>query len=198
MKVTYLHYASTLTKDIFHFFTFSLVLPQALKCTVRVRAYARIHYFSGHLMRLRWQEDYLYFLDIMRAARKLTRHFDEGLRSVGLTCGQFCILASIKSGRSTAITPLAARLAMDRKTLSAALKILQRKQLVAAATTSKDSRRRLVSITRLGRRRLLQALPIWSEKCRAIAAALNKGGWHTESQTSGARLNRITSSARIH
>lgn len=140
----------------------------------------------------------LFFLGILRASRMLTRFFDDGLRSVGLTCGQFCILASVYSAQSISMKPLAKRLAMDRTTLTAALKALQRERLVSAAADTNDCRRRMISITASGRRKLFRALPIWAEKCRVLAKILRDESWLEDDPTIGFVLARGKESSGLH
>ena len=61
-------------------------------------------------------------LHAQRAARTLSRLFDEALRPVGLTSGQFSLLNALNRPDPPSIAPVARLLAMDRTTLTAALK----------------------------------------------------------------------------
>jgi DNA-binding MarR family transcriptional regulator len=69
------------------------------------------------------------------------------------------------------ITPLAGFLAMDRTTLTAALKPLERDGLVEPFRSSQDGRSRLLKLTEAGQAKLAQALPIW----RAVHASVEAG-----------------------
>jgi DNA-binding MarR family transcriptional regulator len=57
--------------------------------------------------------------------------------------------------------PLAALLAMDRTTLTAALKPLERRGLIDVAVDPADRRNRVLTLTRSGRSLLAAAVPIW-------------------------------------
>lgn len=57
--------------------------------------------------------------------------------------------------------PIAALLAMDRTTLTAALKPLERRGLVEIAFDLSDHRSRILTLTDKGRRLLAEALPTW-------------------------------------
>ena len=57
--------------------------------------------------------------------------------------------------------PVANLLAMDRTTLTAALKPLQRRGLVRVATDKNDRRSRTLILTAKGKGLLLRAAPIW-------------------------------------
>jgi DNA-binding MarR family transcriptional regulator len=111
-------------------------------------------------------------LFVQRAARALARRFDEALRPLGLTNGQFSLLMSLNRPQPPAMGAVAALLAMDRTTLTAALKPLERRGLVAIAPDPADRRSRLLSLTGPGRKLLGQALPIWQREHQALEATL--------------------------
>ncbi len=69
-------------------------------------------------------------LHVQRAARALARRFDEALRPHGLTSGQFSLLMSLNRPEAPNMGSVASLLAMDRTTLTAALKPLERRGLV--------------------------------------------------------------------
>src|SRR5215470_2928267 len=69
-------------------------------------------------------------LHLQRAARALARRFDEALRPIGLTSGQYSMLMSLNRPEPPSIGSVAALLSMDRTTLTAALKPLKRRGLV--------------------------------------------------------------------
>ena len=105
--------------------------------------------------------DHCLCLAAQRAARTLARRFDEALRPAGLTSGQFSLLMSLNQPRPPTIGAVAGLLAMDRTTLTANLKPLERRGLVTTTVDSDDRRGRRVSLTRAGRTVLRAALPIW-------------------------------------
>src|ERR1700694_4243128 len=77
-------------------------------------------------------------LHVQRAARALARRFDEALRSLDLTNGQFSLLMSLNRPEPPAMAAVAALLAMDRTTVTAAIKPLERRGLVAVAADPGD------------------------------------------------------------
>ena len=111
-------------------------------------------------------------LHTQRAARMLARRFDEALRPVGVTSGQFSLLNALNRPQPPAIGPVAQLLAMDRTTLTAALKPLERDGLVTVVADPKDRRSRLLHLTDKGRRVLAAAVPIWCDLHAAIEAGL--------------------------
>lgn len=100
-------------------------------------------------------------LHMQRAARALARRFDEVLRPFGLTNGQFSLLMSLNRPEPPSMRPMAYLLAMDRTTLTAALKPLERRGLVKILRDQSDRRTRTLKLTDNGRNLLARALPVW-------------------------------------
>lgn len=96
-----------------------------------------------------------------RAARALARSFDQAFRPLGLTNGQFSLLMSLNRPRPPNMRSVAGLLAMDRTTLTAALKPLQRRGLVISSADPADMRSRLLTLTAAGRSLLARAVPVW-------------------------------------
>lgn len=114
-------------------------------------------------------------LHVQRAARALARRFDEALRPVGLTNGQFSLLMSLNRPQPAGLGGVATLLAMDRTTLTAALKPLERRGLLTIAPDPKDGRARVLSLTSGGRAVLAQALPIWTREHGKLDEELGGG-----------------------
>src|SRR5215475_10194541 len=79
-------------------------------------------------------------LHVQRAARAVARRFDEALRPLGLTNGQFSLLMSLNRPEPPDMASVASLLAMDRTKLTAALKPLERRGLVKIFTDQADRR----------------------------------------------------------
>ncbi|WP_434733657.1 MarR family winged helix-turn-helix transcriptional regulator [Rhizobium sp. YTUHZ044] len=114
-------------------------------------------------------------LHVQRAARALARLFDDALRPAGLTNGQFSLMMSLNRPEPPPMGPVAALLAMDQTTLTAALKPLQRKGWVTVMENPKDRRGRLLSLTAEGKAVLITALPIWESTHAALDDGLAGG-----------------------
>lgn len=110
-------------------------------------------------------------LQVQRAARALARNFDDVFRPLGLTHGQFSLLMALNGPGPPAIGELAPFLAMDRTTLTALLKTLQRRGLAQVFPDRADRRRRLVRLTGDGHAMLSRAYPLW----RKAHADLERG-----------------------
>jgi DNA-binding MarR family transcriptional regulator len=104
--------------------------------------------------------DHCLCLHIQRAARTLARRFDEALRPVGLTQGQFSLLTSLNRPEPPSMGAVADLLALDRTTLTANLKPLERRGLLQVMVDPRDRRSRRLTLTAAGRETLTAAAPI--------------------------------------
>ncbi|WP_246357528.1 MarR family winged helix-turn-helix transcriptional regulator [Pyxidicoccus fallax] len=91
----------------------------------------------------------------------MARRFDDALRPVGLTHGQFSLLMSLNRAEPPTMGSVASLLAMDRTTLTANLKPLERRGLVKTTVDPADRRGRLLTLTDAGLQLLQSAVPIW-------------------------------------
>jgi len=111
-------------------------------------------------------------LNVRRAARALARRYDEALRPVGLTNGQYSLLMALNRGEPPSMRAVAALLAMDRTTLTANLKPLERRGLVAVTVDETDRRGRRMALTAEGRAVLAAAVPLWEATQKATGERL--------------------------
>jgi DNA-binding MarR family transcriptional regulator len=111
-------------------------------------------------------------LHVQRAARALARRFDDALRPVGLTNGQFSLMMSLNRPEPPDMGAVASLLRMDRTTLTAALKPLQRRRLIKITVHPTDRRSRVMMLTPKGRSLLVDAVPIWRKTNGAVETLL--------------------------
>lgn len=107
-------------------------------------------------------------LHVQRAARALARHFDEAFRPLGLTNGQFSLMMALNRPAPPGMAEVASLLAVDRTTLTAALKPLQRRGLVEVLPNPADKRGRVMKLTQKGQDLLAHAVPIWKQTHAAL------------------------------
>lgn len=112
-------------------------------------------------------------LQVQRAARLLARRFDQVFRPLRLTNGQFSLLMALNRPQPPTVGELAPFLAMDRTTLTALVKPLERRGLLAVTTDDEDRRKRRLRLTPAGHALLGRAYPLW---CRAHAALQRQVG----------------------
>ena len=114
-------------------------------------------------------------LHVQRAARALARRFDDVFRPLDLTQGQFSLLMSLNRPEPPTIGSVAVLLAMDRTTLTAALKPLERRGLLKVSVDKKDKRSRRLAITAAGRKLLARAYPMWIRTHAEIEQRISDG-----------------------
>lgn len=101
--------------------------------------------------------------------------FDNALKPVGITNGQFSLLMSLNRPEPPPMGPVANLLAMDRTTLTAALKPLERRGLVSIEQDPKDKRGKRLRLTAAGMAVLTAAFPIWQQTHAEIEARIGSG-----------------------
>ena len=114
-------------------------------------------------------------LHVQRAARALARRFDDALRPLGLTNGQFSLMMSLNRPEPPGMAAVASLLAMDRTTLTAALKPLQRRRLIKVRADLRDRRGHLMILTAKGQSLLVRAIPVWQSTHSEVEALLHDG-----------------------
>jgi DNA-binding MarR family transcriptional regulator len=115
-------------------------------------------------------------LHLQRAARAVARRFDDAFRPLDLTNGQFTLLMSLNAPTPPSIGAVSAVLAMDRTTLTANLKPLERRGLVKVIVDPADRRSRLMVLTLAGRRLVAKALPLWKRTQAATERLVAESG----------------------
>ena len=115
-------------------------------------------------------------LHLQRAARALARRLDDALRPLGLTSGQYSMMMALNRPEPPGIGSVASLLSMDRTTLTAALKPLQRRDLVTVMVDNEDRRGRRLRLTPAGRALLARALPVWGRTHAEIERLLPPDG----------------------
>jgi DNA-binding MarR family transcriptional regulator len=120
-------------------------------------------------------KDHCICLHAQRAARALARRFDKALKPFGITNGQFSLLMSLNRPEPPPVSAVADLLAMDRTTLTAALKPLERDGLLKVIPSEKDRRARLLLLTDAGLDVLARALPVWVSEHEALDTEMPQG-----------------------
>jgi DNA-binding MarR family transcriptional regulator len=97
---------------------------------------------------------------VRRAARVLSRLYDEALAPAGLRVTQFSLLRAAQRLGEVCISELAAATGHERSTLTRTLRVLQQEGLVRLVGGD-DQRTRRVALTERGRAAIERALPYW-------------------------------------
>ncbi|MCU1723058.1 MULTISPECIES: MarR family winged helix-turn-helix transcriptional regulator [unclassified Pseudomonas] len=110
---------------------------------------------------------------LRRAARGVSRHYDEALEGFGINVAQFSLLRHLQRLDKPSISSLADAMGLDRSTLGRNLKVLQADGLVAM-TEGDDLRNRLVLLTEQGKARLQAAEPAWEQAQERLVDTLGE------------------------
>ena len=99
-------------------------------------------------------------LAIRQAARRVSQFYESFLAPLGLKSSQYSILARLDRRGALSISEIAESLVMDRTTTGRAIRPLERDGLVRIGAAD-DGRKRVVSLTAAGRRRVSEARDAW-------------------------------------
>lgn len=98
-----------------------------------------------------------------KAARNLTRIFEEKMRSIDLKSTQFSLLVALSESRGRlSISAMAEMLGMERTSLTRNLKVLEKDGLIQDSGEG-SGRAKAMILSAAGEEKLQLALPIWQE-----------------------------------
>lgn len=110
---------------------------------------------------------------LRKTARTISALYDHALAEVDLTVTQYAILVSIARTEGISRTALAAKLGMDRTTLTRNLRPLEREKLIAEVPGD-DRREKLLQTTASGKKRLNRAYPLWERVQKSFFAEFGR------------------------
>lgn len=111
-----------------------------------------------------------------KAARVVTRIYDEALRPAELKITQFTLMVAIEVGAPSSISELADALGMERTTLTRNMSVLERSGLVDIQENEQSRARKMV-VTDKGLEVLAKAYPLWKEAQTKVEASVGEAGW---------------------
>lgn len=111
---------------------------------------------------------------LRRAARGVSRHYDEALAGFGVNVAQFSLLRHLQRLDRPSITTLAEAMGLDRSTLGRNLRVLEAEGLVKLSDGD-DQRNRLVLLSAAGEALLRAAHPAWEQAQRKLIERLGEG-----------------------
>jgi DNA-binding MarR family transcriptional regulator len=114
--------------------------------------------------------------NLRRAARAVSRLYEEALAPVDLSSTQMTVLMYLGRRGPLPLSDLAANLAMDRTSLYRALRPLERRELVRVRATA-DRRAKEVLLTVDGERHLARAMPHWQSAQEKFIEAFGSPAW---------------------
>ncbi|MFJ4068388.1 MarR family winged helix-turn-helix transcriptional regulator [Pseudomonas sp. NPDC089996] len=111
---------------------------------------------------------------LRRAARGVSRHYDEALAGHGINVAQFSLLRHLQRLDRPSITTLAEAMGLERSTLGRNLRVLEAEGLIALADGD-DQRNRMVLLTEAGIARVQAAHPAWEQAQLTLVEQLGEG-----------------------
>ncbi len=114
--------------------------------------------------------------NLRRATRMVTQAYDAALRPLGLRATQFTMLSVLAKRGQIRQSKFADILGMDGTTLTRNLRPLLKNEWIQI-DREEDQRVRLISITKLGRDVLDQAVPLWRQVQSRFVTGLGDERW---------------------
>ncbi len=114
--------------------------------------------------------------NLRRAARAVTRIYNQELRPTGLEVTQYTLLMALDLKGDSAQGQLGALLALDTTTLTRMLQPLRRHGWIAVQP-GEDGRQRRLHLTASGRKKLQQSRPHWERSQERVRRSLGEADW---------------------
>lgn len=111
-----------------------------------------------------------------RAARAVTRLYDQAFQPFGITSTQFSLLVALAKTQPSSITQLADLLVADRTTLTRSLGLMQKQGLLTISPRS-VKRQRFLNLTDEGEKLLARVLPVWRNVQEHFLQRIGPGQW---------------------
>ncbi len=110
---------------------------------------------------------------VRKAARAVTKIYEEVLRPIGLRATQFSLLMATRVMGPVTVVKLAQVMVMDRTTLTRNLQILETRGLITIKP-GEDRREREINLTAEGMEVLAKAVPLWEEAQERVREGLGE------------------------
>ena len=110
---------------------------------------------------------------VRKAARAITKLYEEVLRPSGLRATQFSLLMATRVMGPVTVVKLARVMVMDRTTLTRNLEVLENRGLISIKS-GEDRREREVNMTDVGMEVLTKAIPLWEEAQERVRKGLGE------------------------
>lgn len=114
--------------------------------------------------------------NLRRAARAVTRVYNQELRMSGLELTQYTLLMALSITGETPQGELGRLLALDTTTLTRVLRLLVKRGWIAEQAGD-DRRQRLLRLTPTGQQKLAQARPHWERAQDRLRRELGASNW---------------------
>ncbi len=111
--------------------------------------------------------------NLRKASRVISLFYDQYLRQVGLRGTQYALMAHVARFDGLSLTELAELLGLEQSTVTRNVDLLAKKGFILVTASPLNGRKKAVSLTKAGQKKITEALPLWEE---AQVALQNKLG----------------------
>jgi DNA-binding MarR family transcriptional regulator len=115
--------------------------------------------------------------NLRRAARLVTRRYEDALRPVDLTASQFTILQALRGRSSIPQGLLAEILGFEQTTMTRLAALMLKRALITSNPDPDDKRGRLLSISKDGATLYEQAAPLWQKSQDLTLGRMSQDAW---------------------
>lgn len=113
--------------------------------------------------------------NLRKTTRSITQFYDRSLQPTGLRSTQYSLLINISLHGNISVGELGTRLLMDQTTVTRNIEILRRHGYIRIVKEENDARKKAISITEEGEKKLEEAVPLWEKAQAHIEAGLGGG-----------------------
>jgi DNA-binding MarR family transcriptional regulator len=131
---------------------------------------------------------------LRQTARLISRTYDHFLAPVGISIGQFGILATLAAMQGSSISELADVLQMERTTLTRNLLPLKKLGYIEIEEGD-DKRAKSLCLTLAGEKTLSDARPLWHAAQQSVEQQLGKAEVQSLSKTLDGAMDRLSASS---
>jgi DNA-binding MarR family transcriptional regulator len=110
--------------------------------------------------------------NLRKTTRAITQFFDQYLQPTGLRSTQCSILINISVHGNISVGDLGTRLLMDQTTVTRNIEILRKHGYITITKEENDARRKSISMTESGVKKLAEAVPFWEQAQSRIEQGL--------------------------
>lgn len=129
-------------------------------------------------------------------ARAITRYYNACFKQFGLTAEQFSLLVGIGASEGATVVDLAVSAGVDATTLSRNIQNLEGRDLVRAEGGRGRAGKRL-SLSRSGRRLMVDALPVWESAKAELSLHLGDKGLRSATRAMAKLAEAAEASAAV-
>jgi DNA-binding MarR family transcriptional regulator len=101
--------------------------------------------------------------NLRKTTRTITQFYDQFLQPTGLRSTQCSLLLSISVHGNISVGELGVRLLMDQTTVTRNIEILRKRGYIKITKEQNDARKKSISITEEGEKKLAEAVPLWEK-----------------------------------